>query len=99
MSSHLPPVPAASARRKTSSRLLAPGGNLVDLILAALLVIGVGLSYGAFAAIALRSAQPAGVAPVSDFETARADPWQTFFGSGPRGQSLAHLGARTVATP
>lgn len=101
MSSNLPPVTTASSRRKsmTSSRLLAPRGNLVDLVLAVLLVVGVGLSYGAFAAIALRSAQPGGVLHVSDFDTAGADPWQTPFGSGPPGQSLAHLGARTLATP
>lgn len=60
-----------------------------------------GLSYGAFAVLALHGARSeAGAWHVSDFATTGANPWEPALGiEPPPGESLAHIGSRSVATP
>ena len=73
---------------------------LSERALAALLLVVLASSYGGFAVAALHGARSEGGAlHASDFDTAGANPWQPAQGIQPPGQSLAHIGARGMATP
>ncbi len=73
----------APTRRRlaTPSPSPAPRASLVDFVLAVLLLVLVGMSYGAFAVAAFHSARSDAL-QVSDFNTIGGNPWQTPFPGG-----------------
>lgn len=107
----MPVAATPSAGRETAgkdaSAVMTPGRLrslrhlLSERALAALLVIVLALSYGGFAVVAAHSARSNGGAlQAADFDTAGVNPWEPALGiEPPSGQSLAHLGARGMATP
>ncbi|MGO8918683.1 MAG: hypothetical protein ACLQJR_22510 [Stellaceae bacterium] len=92
--------PAADRRVVVTPKRLRPlRQRLVELVLAGLVVALLGLSYGAFAVVALRAARSEGGAlHASDFDTAGANPWELpREPQPPPGRTLALT--RSQATP